>query len=99
MHDFAQAIAILSSRSLSQSGALPLEAAVRSADARSISLGIHLCRSTVKKFSDNETSVSIGESVREEDVYIIQVSTSYSGPSSGCLLTFPADRFQSLTYR
>lgn len=27
---------------------------------------------TVKKFSDNETSVSIGESVREEDVFIIQ---------------------------
>jgi len=35
-------------------------------------LGLQLCRSTVKKFSDNETSVSIGESVREEDVYIIQ---------------------------
>lgn len=36
-------------------------------------LGIPLCQSTVKKFSDNETSVQIGESVREEDVYIIQV--------------------------
>lgn len=35
-------------------------------------LGINLTRCTVKKFSDNETSVSIGESVREEDVYIIQ---------------------------
>lgn len=35
-------------------------------------LGLKLCRSTVKKFSDNETSVAIGESVREEDVYIIQ---------------------------
>lgn len=39
-------------------------------------LGIPLCRSTVKKFSDNETSVQIGESVREEDVYIIQVCCS-----------------------
>lgn len=27
---------------------------------------------TVKKFSDNETSVQIGASVREEDVFIIQ---------------------------
>jgi len=35
-------------------------------------LGIPLTKCTVKKFSDNETSVSIGESVREEDVYIIQ---------------------------
>ncbi|KAK9899353.1 phosphoribosyl pyrophosphokinase [Cystobasidium minutum MCA 4210] len=35
-------------------------------------LGIPLTQSTVKKFSDNETSVQIGESVREEDVYIIQ---------------------------
>lgn len=26
----------------------------------------------MKKFSDNETSVSIGESVREEDVFILQ---------------------------
>jgi phosphoribosylpyrophosphate synthetase len=35
-------------------------------------LGIALTKCTVKKFSDNETSVSIGESVREEDVFIIQ---------------------------
>lgn len=35
-------------------------------------LGIPLTRCTVKKFSDNETSVSIGESVREEDVFILQ---------------------------
>ncbi|KAI5474514.1 hypothetical protein MNV49_003121 [Pseudohyphozyma bogoriensis] len=35
-------------------------------------LGIPLTRCTVKKFSDNETSVSIGESVREEDVFIVQ---------------------------
>lgn len=35
-------------------------------------LGISLTKCTVKKFSDNETSVSIGESVREEDVFIIQ---------------------------
>ncbi|GAA95029.1 uncharacterized protein L969DRAFT_95994 [Mixia osmundae IAM 14324] len=35
-------------------------------------LGLRLCQCTVKKFSDNETSVSIGESVREEDVYILQ---------------------------
>lgn len=35
-------------------------------------LGIPLTKCTVKKFSDNETSVSIGESVREEDVFILQ---------------------------
>ncbi|GJN91665.1 hypothetical protein Rhopal_004688-T1 [Rhodotorula paludigena] len=35
-------------------------------------LGLTLTPCTVKKFSDNETSVSIGESVREEDVFIIQ---------------------------
>ncbi|SCZ90295.1 BZ3500_MvSof-1268-A1-R1_Chr1-3g01899 [Microbotryum saponariae] len=35
-------------------------------------LGIPLTKCTVKKFSDNETSVSIGESVREEDVFIVQ---------------------------
>ncbi|GAA5921867.1 hypothetical protein JCM21900_004886 [Sporobolomyces salmonicolor] len=35
-------------------------------------LGISLTPCTVKKFSDNETSVSIGESVREEDVFILQ---------------------------
>ncbi|BGP28882.1 ribose phosphate diphosphokinase subunit prs4 [Rhodotorula toruloides] len=35
-------------------------------------LGIPLTPCTVKKFSDNETSVQIGESVREEDVFIIQ---------------------------
>lgn len=35
-------------------------------------LGIRLTLCTVKKFSDNETSVSIGESVREEDVFIVQ---------------------------
>lgn len=38
----------------------------------SFRLGIPLTKCTVKKFSDNETSVSIGESVREEDVYILQ---------------------------
>lgn len=31
-----------------------------------------MTKCTVKKFSDNETSVSIGESVREEDVFILQ---------------------------
>ncbi|GAA5870197.1 hypothetical protein JCM3774_002618 [Rhodotorula dairenensis] len=35
-------------------------------------LGIPLTECTVKKFSDNETSVQIGESVREEDVFILQ---------------------------
>ncbi|CAD6571263.1 MAG: hypothetical protein CYPHOPRED_004371 [Cyphobasidiales sp. Tagirdzhanova-0007] len=35
-------------------------------------LGLPLCKSKIIKFSDGETSVSIGESVREEDVYIIQ---------------------------
>ena len=35
-------------------------------------LGIPLTPCTVKKFSDNETSVQIGASVREEDVFIIQ---------------------------
>ena len=40
--------------------------------SRSSRRGIPLTKCTVKKFSDNETSVSIGESVREEDVYIIQ---------------------------
>ncbi|CEQ38910.1 SPOSA6832_00381, partial [Sporobolomyces salmonicolor] len=37
-----------------------------------LKLGISLTPCTVKKFSDNETSVSIGESVREEDVFILQ---------------------------
>ncbi|CAH7685233.1 ribose-phosphate pyrophosphokinase [Phakopsora pachyrhizi] len=35
-------------------------------------LGISVCGCQVKKFSDGETSVGIDESVREEDVYIIQ---------------------------
>lgn len=35
-------------------------------------LGIQLTPCTVKKFSDNETSVQIGESVREEDCFILQ---------------------------
>ncbi|EGG08702.1 uncharacterized protein MELLADRAFT_42818 [Melampsora larici-populina 98AG31] len=35
-------------------------------------LGISLCGCKVKKFSDGETSVAIDESVREEDVFIIQ---------------------------
>lgn len=35
-------------------------------------LGIPLTPCTVKKFSDNETSVQIGESVREEDCFILQ---------------------------
>jgi len=52
-------------------------------------LGLHLCRSTVKKFADGETSVAIGESVREEDVYIIQTGfnpypvSDTDGPSNG----------------
>lgn len=41
-------------------------------DTRNFRLGIPLTRCTVKKFSDNETSVSIEESVREEDVFILQ---------------------------
>lgn len=35
-------------------------------------LGISLGRSTLKKFSNKETSVEVGESVRGEDVFIIQ---------------------------
>ncbi|KAK9716844.1 ribose phosphate diphosphokinase subunit prs4 [Basidiobolus ranarum] len=35
-------------------------------------LGIELCNVTVVKFSNQETSVTIGESVRDEDVFIIQ---------------------------
>lgn len=35
-------------------------------------LGLPLCKCEVKKFSDGETSVSIGESVREADVFILQ---------------------------
>lgn len=34
-------------------------------------LNLQLTKCKVVKFSDNETSVSIGESVREEDVYIL----------------------------
>lgn len=49
-------------------------------------LGIPLTQSTVKKFSDNETSVQIGESVREEDVYIIQVgANTHAPPAADCL--------------
>ena len=35
-------------------------------------LGIQLAKATVEKFSNQETSVKIGESVRDEDVFIIQ---------------------------
>jgi ribose-phosphate pyrophosphokinase len=35
-------------------------------------LGIHVGRAVLKKFSNQETCVEIGESVRGEDVYIIQ---------------------------
>ncbi|CAO3598645.1 unnamed protein product [Absidia cylindrospora] len=35
-------------------------------------IGINLAQATVKKFSNQETSVTIGESVRDEDVFIIQ---------------------------
>lgn len=35
-------------------------------------LGLDLGRATTKKFSNKETSVEIGESVRGEDVYIVQ---------------------------
>jgi ribose-phosphate pyrophosphokinase len=35
-------------------------------------LGIEIAQSTIKKFSNQETSVTIGESVRDEDVFIIQ---------------------------
>jgi len=35
-------------------------------------LGIELSKAVVLKYSNQETSVTIGESVRDEDVYIIQ---------------------------
>lgn len=35
-------------------------------------LGLHLSKATTKKFSNKETNVEIGESVRGEDVYIVQ---------------------------
>ncbi|MFH0922493.1 MAG: ribose-phosphate diphosphokinase, partial [Candidatus Micrarchaeota archaeon] len=35
-------------------------------------LGTNLCEAKVSKFSDGEISVSIGESVRGEDVFVIQ---------------------------
>jgi ribose-phosphate pyrophosphokinase len=38
-------------------------------------LGIELGKTTLKKFSNQETSVEIGESVRGEDVYIIQTGS------------------------
>ncbi|GAU91087.1 hypothetical protein RvY_03408 [Ramazzottius varieornatus] len=37
-------------------------------------LGIELSKTTLSKFSNQETSVEIGESVRGEDVYIIQTA-------------------------
>ncbi|KAH9811409.1 phosphoribosyltransferase-like protein [Melampsora americana] len=46
-------------------------------------LGISLCGCKVKKFSDGETSVAIDESVREEDVFIIQTGFNPSvGPGT-----------------
>ncbi|POW10032.1 hypothetical protein PSHT_08987 [Puccinia striiformis] len=46
-------------------------------------LGISLCGCKVKKFSDGETSVAIDESVREEDVFIIQTGFNPgAGPGS-----------------
>ncbi|XP_055332616.1 ribose-phosphate pyrophosphokinase 2-like [Paramacrobiotus metropolitanus] len=38
-------------------------------------LGIDLSKASLKKFSNQETSVEIGESVRGEDVYIIQTGS------------------------
>lgn len=35
-------------------------------------LGVPMGKSTLSKFSNKETNVEIGESVREQDVYIIQ---------------------------
>lgn len=35
-------------------------------------LGIHIGKTVLKKFSNQETSVEIGESVRGEDVFIVQ---------------------------
>ena len=35
-------------------------------------LGLDLCKCVLLKYSNQETSVTIGESVRDEDVYIIQ---------------------------
>ena len=35
-------------------------------------LGIPLSKATLSKFSNKETNVSIGESVRDVDVYIVQ---------------------------
>ncbi|KAG0147021.1 hypothetical protein CROQUDRAFT_656678 [Cronartium quercuum f. sp. fusiforme G11] len=50
-------------------------------------LDISLCGCKVKKFSDGETSVAINESVREEDVFIIQTGFNPSagtGSSAAC---------------
>ena len=44
-----------------------------------IRLGINHANVVAKKFANGETNVEIGESVRGEDVYIVQVAlTSYS---------------------
>jgi ribose-phosphate pyrophosphokinase len=39
-------------------------------------LGFELSKATLKKFSNQETCVEIGESVRGEDVYIVQTGAS-----------------------
>ncbi|KAL1585014.1 Ribose-phosphate pyrophosphokinase 2 [Cladosporium halotolerans] len=41
-------------------------------------LGIELAKIMVLQYSNNETSISIGESVRDEDVFIIQSTESHS---------------------
>ena len=53
-------------------------------------LGINHANVVAKKFANGETNVEIGESVRGEDVYIVQVDNSIlacaeqSTPQSGC---------------
>ena len=38
------------------------------------SLGVELCRIMVLQYSNQETSVTIGESVRDEDVFVLQTT-------------------------
>ena len=45
-------------------------------DCYPIRLGINHANVVAKKFANGETNVEIGESVRGEDVYIVQVDNS-----------------------
>lgn len=74
--DAVQATAIQSSPKPSPSGELLASPFFHlSPTAASFRLNIQLTPCVVKKFSNGETSVKISESVREEDVFILQSGT------------------------